>query len=99
MYNDSPITLEINTQLVKSKYGEIDVLYNVVIERSELYNPIRWIYVSEFMKIVINKIQNKQLTQLYNDKKLIMYKKEMLSISSLDEIDSRTLKTIYISSI
>ena len=99
MYDQSPIKLNIDTQLVKCDFGEIDILYNVTIERNELYDSIRWLYVTEFIKLVIDKIQNKKLTQLYNEKKLIIYKKKMQSIRSLDEIDARLVKTIYITTL
>lgn len=99
MYDQSPIKLNIDTQLVKCDFGEIDILYNVTIERNELYDSIRWLYVTEFIKLVIDKIQNKKLTQLYNEKKLIIYKKKMQSIRSLDEIDARLVNTIYITTL
>lgn len=99
MYDQSPIKLNIDTQLVKCDFGEINILYNVTIERNELYDSIRWLYVTEFIKLVIDKIQNKKLTQLFNEKKLIIYKKKMQSIRSLDEIDARLVNTIYITTL
>ena len=98
-YNQSPIELNIDTQMIQCNFGEIDVSYNITIQRNELYDSIRWLYVNEFIKLIIDKINNDKLTQLYNEKKLTILKQKMQSIYSLDEIDNRSVSTIYFTSI
>lgn len=94
---DRQIPLIICIKAVKHSGDQVQSSYNITITRSELTNPDRWLTPNELIGVIVNKIQNPTLIQLYNTDKLYMYESGNRPITSMDGIDHEFITLIRLS--
>ena len=94
---DRQIPLIICTKAVKHSGDQVQSSYNITIIRSELIGSEKWLTPNELIGVIVNKIQNPTLIQLYNTDKLFMYESGNRLITSMDGIDHEIIKTIRLS--